>query len=1235
VKQIAKRSISIVLVLMLLVSLLPGITLTSSAASYVYNWGERGEEVTEFSNYATAWYAKYNTSYEELSALSGASSTSSVPNSALYAALQSLMKNAHSYENSYEACKTLAAYTDCQNGGGKISTFYAGNPVGPTWDGSWNREHTWPNSKGLNGNDENDIMMIRPDQTSTNSSRGNKAYGKSSGFYHPNEVSDTDNNYDNIVNGEYDLRGDCARIFLYVYVRWGNVNGNGEYATWGSNGVIESKEVLLEWMEADPVDTWELGRNDAVQSITGTRNVFVDYPELAFDLFNEPVPDMDTPSDSGASYSITATSSNTTYGTVSVSGKTITASPKAGYYASGYKVTSGTATVTQNGNEFTVAASSNCTVQIIFSAKTTVTVTFSGANAASQTGYAGESMSLPTVTAPEGYTFLGWTAQPVNDTTQKPSYYTDSFIPAATTTLYALYRYTEGGSGVTEYVLTDITQISATDEVVITMSKNGTIYALSSTNGSSDGPSNKVTVTASENKLTSAPSADMLWNMTGSENSYSFNAIGTTNYLYTTNDNDGVRVGTNANKTFRVITDTKGTYLYNNETSRYVGVYTGGSDWRCYTSINNNITGQTLGFYVKGESGTIWYTTNASTCDHSDTTNVAETPATCTESGYTAGVYCNDCESYISGHTVIEALGHSYNSGVVTTQPTCTATGVKTFTCIRCDDSYTESVAANGHSYESVVTPPTVTQQGYTTYTCTVCGDSYKDDYVEALGETYIVSFSVPEGVSAVANMECGKSGITLPSADVPTGEHTYRFVGWTTEAVQDAETAPAIYKAGATYTATENTTLYALYTYVVSEDGSASDGFTLYSGALTEGDYIIVYSGGAMVAADADSSGRLDYTDVTISNDTVEDPADTVIWHIAPDGNYWTIYNEANGVYAAGTGTKNKATVITSVTDYARWTASGDSTYEFKNLGNTNKGVNSMLRKNGTYGFACYSSSTGGALTLYKGSTGTTYYTTMTPEASPVTGWNITLSDSIGVNFVINGEDALFFLNGEPVEAVYSDGKYTVTLAAAQMTDEISIEINGMELADTYSVREYADILLSDSAQSDCHDIVKYMLAYGAASQAYFNYNTGNLADEGIDAEPIDPTEDESVELSGMVEGVAFYGASLLHKDAIAVRFYFEVDSLAGLTFKVGDGEYAPQQKDGKYYIDVTGINPQDIGTKLAVTVSDGTDEISVRYAPLDYILRMYMKADTGSALEELMLALYSYYFAASVYTA
>ena len=90
------------------------------------------------------------------------------------------------------------------------------------------------------------------------------------------------------------MRGDCARIILYVYVRWRSIGAGG---VWGTSGVMQNVDTLLEWMEEDPVDTWEMARNDSVQSATGTRNVFVDYPEYAWLLFGESIPnDMVTPS---------------------------------------------------------------------------------------------------------------------------------------------------------------------------------------------------------------------------------------------------------------------------------------------------------------------------------------------------------------------------------------------------------------------------------------------------------------------------------------------------------------------------------------------------------------------------------------------------------------------------------------------------------------------------------------------------------------------------------------------------------------------------------------------------------------------------------------------------------------------------------------------------------------------------------------------------------------------------
>jgi len=73
---------------------------------------------------------------------------------------------------------------------------------------------------------------------------------------------------------------------------------------------------------------------------------------------------------------------------------------------------------------------------------------------------------------------------------------------------------------------------------------------------------------------------------------------------------------------------------------------------------------------------------------------------------------------------------HSYTSKV-TTNPTCTATGVKTFTCT-CGRSYTESVAATGHSYDEgvITTAPTLTAKGVKTFTCR---NDKSHTYTEAL----------------------------------------------------------------------------------------------------------------------------------------------------------------------------------------------------------------------------------------------------------------------------------------------------------------------------------------------------------------------------------------------------------------------------------------------------------------------------------------------------------------------
>jgi len=664
-----KRIIALVMAAVTILGLLAGISFSAGAATvdYIYasgtikNWGTRGTTATFLSPKAEEFYADNNTSYTELAKLSGSATTSSVPSSALYKELQELMRSNHSYQTSYNGTKDLYQYTDCQNSGktsSRISSFYSGTAIGPAWDGgsTWNREHTWPNSKGLGGNDENDIMMLRPTSKSENSSRGNTAYGESSNYYDPNNES----------GGKHNLHGDVARIMLYTYVRWGNTS-----YMWGQSGVMESKAVLLKWMEEDPVDTWELGRNDSVESITGTRNVFVDYPELAFLLFNAQVPaDYETPSGSasGSTYSITAVSSNTAWGKVSVSGSTINASPAAGYEVSGYKLLSGTAEITRTGNAFLVTPSSDVKVQILFAARSQKTVQFVQPEGvvSSETAYSGDMITLPghAGEVQTGHTFMGWVENPMEETTTIPTFYTEGSRYTVTENgmLYALYARSEsGGTGISNVFSPYSGELTEGDYIIV-YEDSAMVAELTDKNRLQF---TGVTYTAGD---IVAPAASIVWHIAPSGSYWTMYNTAASKYAGGT----GVK---NVAGLLGSVTDfakwtsqmaSGNTYEFINKGNDDKAVNSllrknGSVGFACYAK--NTTVGGALSLY-KRISGTVLYFTGAAVCGHPDAYQEQEKAPTCTQAGYTAGVYCPDCEEYISGHEVLPATGHSYVDGI-------------------------------------------------------------------------------------------------------------------------------------------------------------------------------------------------------------------------------------------------------------------------------------------------------------------------------------------------------------------------------------------------------------------------------------------------------------------------------------------------------------------------------------------------------------------------------------------
>ena len=125
---------------------------------------------------------------------------------------------------------------------------------------------------------------------------------------------------------------------------------------------------------------------------------------------------------------------------------------------------------------------------------------------------------------------------------------------------------------------------------------------------------------------------------------------------------------------------------------------------------------------------------------------VGKKDADCTSSGYTGDKCCSGCNAVLEKGKTIAATGHDYHSEI-TRQPTTTAEGERTYTCVNCNDTYTETIPKlpeeeHEHNYTCTITrEATCTQTGIKTYTCK-CGDSYTET-IPKLNHKYTSSVTV------------------------------------------------------------------------------------------------------------------------------------------------------------------------------------------------------------------------------------------------------------------------------------------------------------------------------------------------------------------------------------------------------------------------------------------------------------------------------------------------------------
>lgn len=137
---------------------------------------------------------------------------------------------------------------------------------------------------------------------------------------------------------------------------------------------------------------------------------------------------------------------------------------------------------------------------------------------------------------------------------------------------------------------------------------------------------------------------------------------------------------------------------------------------------------------------------------HSNVSYAAK-PATCTVDGWYAYVECSLC-----GYSTFKeapALGHSYDKGSVTVKPTCTEPGVRTYTCIRGDDSFTTKIEPLGHNFGSwyVAVKPTCEAYGREQRICSNNHTHTETRTVEKLGHNYS-TWAVSKDATCIDNGE-------------------------------------------------------------------------------------------------------------------------------------------------------------------------------------------------------------------------------------------------------------------------------------------------------------------------------------------------------------------------------------------------------------------------------------------------------------------------------------------------
>ena len=282
--------------------------------------------------------------------------------------------------------------------------------------------------------------------------------------------------------------------------------------------------------------------------------------------------------------------------------------------------------------------------------------------------------------------------------------------------------------------------------------------------------------------------------------------------------------------------------------------------------------------------------------------------------------------------------------------------------------------------------------------------------------------------------------------------------------------------------------------------------------------------------------------------------------------------------------------------------------------------------------------------------------------EQNVLSFYSISLTGDIALNYYMSLTDAMAadenayilitYADGEQVKIPVTEGKQTTyngneyykfaaSVAAKEMTDDIKMQLiweNGSGKEYVYSIKGYADAIISGDYKDELKALVTAMLHYGAYAQTHFAYNTDKLANEGLDA--VDLSAVTAEQLSGYTSAsgqgtdlAKLYAASLILKSETTLRVVFQLSEGAVLTASYNGNALEVNSRSGLYYVDVTNISAKDLDEAVTITISDGTNSAEVVYNPMTYCYNVLNAGTFEESFVNVVKALYLYNQAANTY--